>query len=1162
MKKKSRWRDYSSGNHSVNKLILMSKITLFLLFAGLLQASASYSQSARLNLELVDVSLVNVFEEIEAQTEFSFFYDNSLIELDREVTIDVSNRKIEEVLDNIFEGTDIAYEVMDRHILITRKSSGEDIVDEDNDIKKVSGIVKGAADGQPIPGVTVVVKGTRMGTITDIDGKYSLDIPEGGDVLVFSFVGMDVQEVNIENRAVIDVRLKDKTVDVDEVVVIGYGTVKKSDLTGSVAVVSPKELTKNPSSSAAKALQGKAPGVLVTQSGEPGKGVTIRVRGVGSINRGSDPIYIVDGVQVGNIDGIQPTEIESMQVLKDASASAIYGANGSNGVIIVTTKRGEAGKPKINLNAFTGVSLAPRQYNIMNADQYAAFYTMIHGERPEYGPKFREKYYGPGWQEGTNWQDQMFGTGLNQNYNLSLSGGGEDSNYNISINYTKDDGAVIKSNADRYSIRANSDFKVGKHLKIGESFNMNYGSKEIPVTHQTSIWDLNTSPLMRIYNPYYKGGFESMQAPYWEDEEGNLQQGALPEGYDGQVYVNTVNNDKPNLLCAPSLGSNRNYTLGTNANVYMQIDFTDWLMYKITPAAEIVAGRSKVWLPNFEGNRSPGTASLSESFFQSVNLNLEQQLLIKKSFKEVHNLQITGVYQARKGIFNNIEGAVSGFDFEQLNTLTNGGTGSASLKGSTSESRMLSYLGRVIYDYKGKYLATFSYRSDGVDVFAPGFRRGNFASASLAWKINEDFFKDVEQLDALKLRLGWGQTGNSSIGGGFQYLDRITDATNFSPVFGDDQHIARAQYVFYGLASKEIHWESAEMINFGLDVNLYKNRLQFNAEYYIKNNKDLLVALPVSYAFGRVDGNPWFNAGNIQNRGVELSLQWRDQIGAFSYGIISNFTTIKNEVKYLPVTDITTEFNRTVEGHSIGALYGLVSEGIIQLDETNYTPDEEGKWQQNASGRYIGYRHATHVGNIPQPGDIRYRDLNGDGDVNSLDKTIIGKTIPSYTYTLGFDCSYRNFDFNLFLYGVGDYDIFNRQRASMSSMRSQDSDENKLVDFVENYWTIDNPTTEYVRVDVGNKNVNDQMSSFWIEDGSFLRIKDIQFGYKLPQDFCAKIGIASVRVYVNASNLYCFTSYTGRDPEAFMSSDPLNSGIDNGDYPTPRSFTGGLQIGF
>jgi TonB-linked SusC/RagA family outer membrane protein len=623
-----------------------------------------------------------------------------------------------------------------------------------------------------------------------------------------------------------------------------------------------------------------------------------------------------------------------------------------------------------------------------------------------------------------------------------------------------------------------------------------------------------------------------------------------------------LGNDKPNQLAAPTLGSNKSYGLGARANVYLQIDFTDWLMYKVTPAAEVDYNRSKYWLPLFTGNRAPGSASLSEGYGENIILNFENQLLFNKKINGGHNIQATVVNQIRSSQSNNIAGAENGFDFEQLNTLANGGTASSSLTGYSSDYRMLSYLGRVMYDYKGKYFATGSLRSDGVSVFAPSYRRGNFASASVAWKINEDFLKDVKQIDALKLRLGWGQTGNSDIGGGFQYLDKISDNTAFSPVFGTDQHIARAQYVFYGLASKEIHWEAAEMLNLGLDLNMFKNKLEASAEYYVKKNKDLLVALPISSAFGRQDGNPWFNAGNIENRGVELSLQWRDKIGDFNYGITSNFTTVKNVVNYLPVTDITSGNNRTIVGHSIGALYGFVSDGIIQLNDTYYTKGADGQFQKDASGLYTGYKFATHAGNTPQPGDIKYRDLNGDGDVTDLDKTIIGKTIPSFNYSLGLDCSYKSFDFSIFLYGVGDFQIFNAQRASLSSMNSQDMDHNKLNAFAQNHWTLDNASTTYVRVDVSNRNVNDRISTFWIENGSFLRVKDIQLGYTLPKNNCSRLGIESIRIYANASNLWCITGYKGRDPEGFISSNPLNGGTDSGSYSMPRTLTGGLQIGF
>ena len=1015
-------------------------------------------------------------------------------------------------------------------ILISNQAFGQKIV---------TGIVSDGDNNEMLIGVSVKIKDKAAATATDANGKYTITATPT-DVLVFSYIGMEKQEIEVKDKAVVNVTLKSNSHDLNEVVAIGYGVVKKSDLTGSISVVSAKDLTKNPSASAAQALQGKAPGVLVTQTGEPGAGSTIRVRGVGSINNSSDPIYILDGVRVDNIDGIQPQDIENFQVLKDASATAIYGANGSNGVIIVNTKRGQSGKPVVNLNSYMTFNLAPKQYDVMNADEYCTFYTALNGSKAEYLQPFREKYYGNEWREGTNWQSMLFRNSRNENHNISVSGGGENSNFNVSLAINNEEGTVIKSGAKGYSIRANSDFKLGKHVKIGENLSARYGIIQKPTSIESSVWGLTVSPLMKIYNSSYVGGFESCQTVYWEDANGNLQQGEVPGGYT--AYTNTLGNDKANPLCSILLGDNKLYSMATNASVYLQIDFTDWLMFKTTPSAIVDYGRSKYWMPKFTGNRGTGSAILREIYSEEISLNIENQLLFKKMFNKVHNVQATIVQQVHQELKKNIAGAETGFYFEQLNTLANGGTSSSSLSGGSTDYRELSLLGRLIYDYKGKYFLTASTRSDGVSSFAPDYRRGSFSAASLAWKVNEDFFQDVKEIDALKLRFGWGQTGNSATNGKYyEYYDQISTSNNFSPVFGDDQQVTSAQYVFYGMGSKKIQWETSDMTNFGVDLIMLNARLQASAEYYIKNTDNLLIRLPISDAFGRVDGDPWVNLGAIQNRGVELSLQWRDQINNFNYGISSNFTTIKNKVKSL-VSDITDGNNRTIVGHSIGALYGYVSEGIIQSD------DDYAKFPQQNK-------------NTPQPGDIKYSDLNADGVIDALDKTIVGKTIPSFTYSVGLDCAYKSFDLNIFLYGVNDFDIFNSQRASLSCMNSQDMAHNKLSSWAKNYWTAENASTTNVRVDPANTNLNDQMSTFWIEDGSFLRIKDIQLGYSMPKNICAKFGINSLRIYTDASNLYCFTAYKGRDPESFMSTTPLKSGTDTGNFSVPRSFTFGIQIG-
>ena len=1033
----------------------------------------------------------------------------------------------------------------------------------------ITGVVlDGGANNETLIGGNVMVKGKNVGTVTNIDGKYSIKASPN-DVLVFSYTGMDKQEIAVGNKTEINVTLMPNSKQLDEVVAIGYGSVKKSDLTGSVAVVSAKDMTKNPSSSAAQALQGKAPGVLVTQSGAPGGDATIRVRGVGSISNDPNPIYIVDGVRVGGISGIQPQDIESLQVLKDASATAIYGADGSNGVIIVTTKRGKSGKIQVNFNSYLSSTLAPKQYDVMDADQYSAFYTGVHGARPEYQESFRSRYYGKDWQKGTNWQDLVYKTGMAQNYNLSLGGGSENSNFNVSMGYNKEDGTIIKNFAERFSLRANSDFKLNKYVKIGENLSVNRSTKETPITLQHSIWDIDASPLMRVDNPNLKGGFESPLTNYYEAADGSLTS-IMPDGYltSQPTYKNTLANDKPNPLASASLGEDRTYATSIMASVYAQIDFTDWLMFKTTPSYEVINSRNKNWSPDFEAVNALGNARLTEEYSEVATLTLQNQLQFKKLFFDVHNVQATAVMESRQEQSNKLNAVDLGFNYEVLNTMSNGGSavGGTSNGGSTNDTRWLSYLGRVMYDFSGKYFLTASIRSDGVSKFAPGFKRGEFYSGSLAWKVTEDFLKDIEQLDFLKLRFGWGQTGNSNIGeGNFQYIDVIDGTHEFSPVFGDNQTTAEAQYVLNTMAATSIHWETAEMFNIGADLSLFNSRLQFSGEYYIKNNNGLLVKTPASMVFGRLDSNPWFNIADVQNRGVELTLQWRDNVGDFEYGLSSNFTTIKNQVDYIPTSYIINKdgTNITMEGHSIGGLYGYVADGIIQANSDYYSgaPDPVTGIYTAASGYKFAYQAAAASG-PPQPGDIKYKDLNGDGVITNLDKTIIGKTVPSLNYTIGFDCSYKNFDLNIFLFGVSDFSIYNAQRASLSSMTEKNVDKNKLVDFANNHWTAENKSTTHVRVDASNTNLNDQISSFWIEDGSFLRVKDLQLGYKLSNRVLKSLGLQSLRLYVSASNIYNFTKYKGRDPEPFVSSTPNGSGIDNGQYEIPRQYTGGLQITF
>lgn len=1019
--------------------------------------------------------------------------------------------------------------------------------------RNVSGTVTATSTGEPIAGATVIIKGTTTGTITDIEGFYTIRVEDPSDILQFSFIGYTTLETEVGNRSEINVSMEESTTELEDVVVIGYGTVKKDDLTGAVAVVTSEDLNRTPTGSFASAIQGKAPGVLVTQnSGQPGAATSIRVRGVGSISRSADPIYVIDGIITNSIQGINPADIESLQVLKDASSAAIYGADGANGVVIITTKRGTTGAPSVTYSAYLSQNKIPRKLDLMNGDQYAEFYNTLNErdgiEQVAYTDEFRQAYYGDGWQEGTDWQDEITTPGYTMNHYLRVSGGAEKSNYSISANYYDETGVLVNNNAKRYNIRANSDFTIGKRLKIGETMNISRNH-----IHRGAA-DFNlvktASPLMAIYDENNKGGFAGAQQGYEFDADGD---GTIDPS--SETFPSTGNNDKFNPLGMAMLPDNNEYINNFLGSIYAELEILDGLTFRVLPSVDFTYGKTRNWRPSYDmGVRTEPQAELLEEYNEVLNLSLQNQLSYSRSFGD-HNLSLTAVHHYRNVTTSITTPRAIGFPYEQLNVFDQASADGQVIGGAIWPFKSIAYLGRVIYDFKGKYLLTASLRTDGNSRFAEGYRWGTFPSFSVGWKLNEDLLPQVTEINMLKLRAGWGQTGNSNIGR-FQYDDFLSAPTQFSPVFGYDQNIAVATYVLSSFANPVVQWEAASMLNIGVDANLFNNRLQASLEYYVKNQNDLLVKKPVSHVFGRAsepgfseDAQPWLNVGEIQNRGFEMVFSYRGTRGDFYYGITANLTTIKNEVISIPTTDITTRegYNRTIEGRPIGSLYGYIAERIITPDDF----DESGD-----------YTFAEPIEGTPSPGDLKFTDLNNDGRIDANDRTLIGKPIPDMIYGLNLELNYRNIDLLLFLSGMHGFEIFNAERASLSSFNAQDLDHNKLMGFANNYYREGLPSAEFVRADRNNSNVNDRISTWWIEDGSFIRVKDLQIGYNLPASLLQRASIDNFRIYVSFSNLFVFTEYTGRDPEVAVFSNPLDSGTDIGGYPNPRVSTIGLQIGF
>jgi len=579
----------------------------------------------------------------------------------------------------------------------------------------------------------------------------------------------------------------------------------------------------------------------------------------------------------------------------------------------------------------------------------------------------------------------------------------------------------------------------------------------------------------------------------------------------------------------------------------MEIEPVDWLKVKFLPSASYGGSHTREWFPSFgSGVRTKGQSTLGEDFSDGLTLNIETQLTLSKTFGQ-HSITATGVHVARKNDNYSVGVDDSGFEYEAINTVGNGNPDLLLARGYYTPSRWESLLGRVIYDYGGKYLLTASVRRDGNSSFGPeaeGGRYGVFPSASAAWKLNEDLLPNVDAIDMLKVRAGYGQTGNSNIGN-FRYEALMSPMTEFSPVFGVSQYVAPAINELRDFANPIIGWESSAMTNVGIDLNMYGNRLSATAEYYVKNTDNLVVRKSVSSVFGKI-GTPWVNLGDIQNRGFEFDVTYRDMEGEFNYEITGVLTTIKNEVKALPETYFNVN-NVARVGNSVGSLYGHIAERIITPEDF----DEEGN-----------YLHAMPSNGVPSPGDLKFTDLNLDGVVNDNDRTIIGKPIPDFIYSLNVNLFYKDFDFTMYWYGSQNVDVINSQRSAIECFASQDINHNKSVEYSQNYYREDQPSTEFVRADLANSNDNTRTSTWWLEDASFLRLKDVQLGYALPSHIASSMGMSRFRVYVSGTNLLTFTSYKGRDPEAPTNGSPMSIGTDGGSYPLPRIWTAGIQIDF
>lgn len=995
------------------------------------------------------------------------------------------------------------------------------------------------ASGAGIPGATVMVKGTAIAVAADNNGNYKITAINDNATLVFSFLGYITTETAIAGRTVINVQLVADTKSLNEVVVVGYGTQKRAAVTGAVSSVSGKTLTQLPVAGIDQALQGRVAGLSVTNNGSPGNAPIVAIRGISSINFGSEPLYIVDGYP-GGIGGIDPKDIQSIDVLKDASAAAIYGSRATNGVIIVTTKKGSSnGKVQIDFDSYAGVQSLIKRFDLLNTQQYLQYERALDGAGSPLPPRLESQnfsmpiYAGASQtfaQTNTNWQDEYFRNNqLLQQHSVAISGGNENSHFYTSAGYFAQKGIAQGLDFNRKNFRMNSDHKIRSFLSFGETFNASVSHQryDIPPGNRTALTNvIRMLPYIPVYNPNNAGGF----------------QGPI-NSFDGSDPTNPVE--------AALINENYNNGFNLRGNVFMTLKFTDWLKFTSTYGLDYGTNLNEQYTPvyNDGGTSSSPVATINKTRGTGTTQLYSQQLAFDKTFDK-HHVSGVAVYESQgsRGTNQSSSGNQATNQVKTLNGATNLFTNY-----TYGTNLLISMVGRLAYDYDGKYFISGSMRRDGLSVFAPGHKFENFPAVSAGWKIDkESFLKDVHAITELKLRGGYGITGiNGTVLGNYPYLQAISSNQATYPFNGSLADLGNASF-YGGLSNLDLSWETTKQLNVGLDLGLFENKVTLSVEYYKRKTEDLLLTVPTPPSFGFNGGGTLANVASMQNKGLEFTLGYHQNKGDFKWDVTALLSVVRNRVLQLnnPNASITAggdadfggggPLTNTVAGQPVQSFYGYVVEGIFQ----------------NA-GEITA--HATQTG--AQPGDLKFKDLNGDNIINDSDRTFIGSYLPKFTYSLNYAASYKNFDVSIFFQGVQGNKIFNAERIILEGMpRLFNSGVNVL-----NAWTPTNTNTNIPRAAKGDPNGNVRPSTRWIEDGSYLRLKNAIIGYNVPSTWLrskTNNGLSKLRLYVSSQNLLTFTKYSGLDPEVGSKNGTLTNGVDYGQYPSPRSFQFGIQATF
>jgi len=1100
--------------------ILLSFTLFITFFSGVSVAQGSENMTFK--------TLHGLFQHIESEGKYKIFYQNNQVDINTKITVDPHEADITKLLTQALTGTNLSFKIVKNQIAIIKKNK--------TTTQQEGSVVKGRIidnTGETLIGVSIVLKGTTIGTVTDLQGNYKLTVSNLNDTLVFSYIGYKEVTEPIRGRTEINITMKISAFLLNEVVAVGYGVKKQTDIIGAVSVIKSKQISSLPVANISEALQGKATGVSITQNtGAPGDGTSIRIRGTGTINDNS-PLFIIDGVPTKNADAIPPSDIQSISILKDAATASIYGSRASGGVVLITTKKGEEGKMILNFNTYTGLQVAGNLTKMCNKDQYIELYNeaATNDGRSLITPEMADTL------PNTNWWNEIFRPAIITSTDLSVSGGSKNINYLVSGNYFYQDGIILNSGYKRYSFRASINSDLSKKIKIGTNINLS-SSTTNKVGNSGDGYGGNGGSVVRyaffrtpIYPVFDKNGnyidYYSKQAQYFGD-------GYNPVGFAKKYDWKITNN---RLL----------------GNIYLNWKITDNLTFRTDYGLDYFDNGSKRFDENWGYNlRINNPNTLTQQSITSSQQTWKNTLIFNKSFSESHHLNVMAGTEAIHSDLIGLSASAQNFpdQIPSLRYLSNGTTNQR-VNGWQSQWTLLSFFGRASYDYKEKYYAQVVLREDGSSRFGSNYPWAFFPAMALGWRIDkESFMSNIRFVSYLKLRASAGTLGNQEIGD-YSFASLITSGSYYP--FGTN---SLSGYYLSNQGNENLRWESQTQIDIGLDLGLFDNKLFMYIDYYNKLTNDVLVRAPLPPSSGSATP-PYINAGKIKNSGIELEANYKNTIGQlkFNLGLVASHVSNKVLSLYrdapIPAGRIDNGVYATLteEGYPVGSFYLYEMEGIFQNQTDIFT-------------------HAFQGNNI-KPGDVKYKDISGpngtpDGIIDSYDRAHVGSPIPDFTMGINLGLNYKKWDFNLFAQGVYGNKIYWQAAQDIEGFYRAFNITQRVYD---DRWTGTGTSNTQPRVSWSGATNNKKPSTRFLFDGSYIRLKNITLGYTFNHISQHKNKMKTFRVYLSTQNLFTFTKYPGLDPEMQTSNNSTSDGdlaknIDWGTYPMARVFTVGLNMSF